>query len=84
MKHDVTLDLGEVEAEASILDGWITHVIIERPGERACMLVPYQLIALMGKAAYESWAARVVQEAGEQAETERAERNARVMMGVAS
>ena len=82
MKSPVTLDLGEVEAEASISDGAISYVYVEGGGE-SCMLLPYQLIALMGKAAYESWAARVVQEAGEQADTERAERNARVMMGCA-
>lgn len=83
MKLPVELSLC-VDAEAMVFDGSVAYVSVAcRGGFPDLMLMPFQLIALMGQAAYDKWEERVVAEAGALEEEERDARNGRVLMGVA-
>jgi len=82
MNLPTTLDLGETECTAMVFEDALQYVTVERDG--ACtMLLPFQLICLMGQAEFERFEQALLDEYGRLLEEERVARNARIMGQVA-
>jgi len=83
MKLPITLQLGEVDCEATVFDDALQFVCVSRPGEPDSYLFPAHLVSLMGRAEYDRWAQGIVDDAGTLLENERHERNGLIRMGAA-